>query len=226
MYWSYMPDGIKYQSQTKRAKSAVYNRIYYDPTVTYLPPTDEHGASLGDVSFTNAWNDGFDQAGTCTINLATVYRPTWYYANSGGDNCDPWERTGSTPEYAGPAEPAYYYVFDATNSSNCTVTDDSCYDQVVVSASSGPGGIDERTNFANWYSYYRKRIYITKSAAARAFSNLSGGFRLAHQTINGGGKPDRCGTLYRLCARQLLRLAVCAGCHGVHAPADRRHAGR
>ena len=60
-------------------------------------------------------------------------------------------------------------------------------DKVVVSATSGPGGTDERTNFANWYSYYRKRIYITKSAAARAFSNLSGGFRLAHQTINGGG---------------------------------------
>ncbi|MGH9960229.1 MAG: hypothetical protein ACREBC_24415, partial [Pyrinomonadaceae bacterium] len=51
---------------------------------------------------------------------------------------------------------AYYYKYDASNGGNCTGTDavkketNSCYDFVTVSATSGPGGTDERQNFANW----------------------------------------------------------------------------
>ena len=186
MYWSYMPDSIRYTGKQIRAKSVTWNKIYYDPTLEYLPPTDENGASLGDADFTDAWNDGYAQLSTCRVNLATSFRPTWYY----GDHCDGYDSyaTSSRPEFGGPAEPAYYYVFDVTNSGcDGNTANNACYDKVVVSATSGPGSTDERQNFANWYSYYRKRAYITKAAAARAFSNLSGGFRLAHQTINGSG---------------------------------------
>ncbi len=186
MYWSYMPDSIKYTGKKKRATSVAWNKIYYDPTLQYLPPTDENGASLGDADFTDAWNDGYAQSNTCKINLATSYRPTWYY----GNHCDGSNYNGSSsrPEYGASAQPAFYHVFDTTNSGcDGNTANDNCYDKVVVSTTSGPGSTDERQNFANWYSYYRKRIYITKAAAARAFSNLSGGFRLAHQTINGSG---------------------------------------
>jgi type IV pilus assembly protein PilY1 len=185
MYWSYMPDNIHWQLNTRRAKSSSFNQMYYDPTTHYLPPVDENGATLGDASFSGAWNDGLNR-GDCTINLATSYRPTWYY----GNNCDGWD---SSREYAGGAEAAYYYLFDAHNSdTNCnsTVNDDDCYDKVIVSTSSGPDSSDERSNFANWYSYYRKRFYLTKTAASRAFANLSSDFRLAHQTINGGGSNN------------------------------------
>jgi len=180
MYWSFMPDGVFWQAATKRAKSSAYNRIYYDPSINYMPPVDQDGASLGDATFTAAWNDGFNKA-DCAINLSVNYRPTWYYGNH-CDGADSWV------EYAGAAEPAYYYLFDAGNSNcNGTLNDDDCYDKVVVSSSSGPSSTDERINFANWYSYYRKRIYLTKTSASRAFANLSGDFRMAHQTINAGG---------------------------------------
>lgn len=183
MYWSFMPDTTFWQAADNRAKSSSFNRIYYDPTTDYLPPLDENSASLGDASFTAAWNNGFDKS-ECTINLSTNFRPTWYY----GDNCDGIEVAN---EYAGAAEAAYYYLFDASNE-DCdgSINDDDCYDQVVVNASSGPGSSDERINFANWYSYYRKRTYATKTAASRAFANLSGDFRIAHQTINGGGSNN------------------------------------
>jgi len=183
MYWSFMPDNTFWQLNNNRAKSSSYNRVYYDPTTDYLPPVDESGTPLGDANFTAAWNDGFNKGG-CTINLSTNFRPTWYY----GDNCD---GVDSWNEYAGAAEAAYYYLFDASNNDcNNSVDDDDCYDKVVVNTSSGPDSTDERINFANWYSYYRKRTYLTKTAASRAFANLRGDFRLAHQTINGGGSND------------------------------------
>ena len=183
MYWSFMPDGVFWQDATKRAKSSAYNRIYYDPSITYTPPVDQDGASLGDATFTAAWNDGFNKA-DCSINLSANYRPTWYY----GNHCDGWD---SWMEYAGGAEPAYYYLFDASNSNcNGATYDEDCYDKVVVSSSSGPSSTDERVNFANWYSYYRKRIYLTKTSASQAFANLSGDFRMAHQTINAGGSNN------------------------------------
>lgn len=178
MYWSYMPDGISSKRTTKRAKSYVYNKMYYNPNVTYTPPVDHDGNSLGNASFTSAWNDGYNQSSTCTLNLSTHYRPTWYY----GNHCD---QTDSSSEYAGGAEAAYYYLFDNTNNScDGSITNDDCYDKVVVSSTSGSGGTDETTNFANWYSYYRKRVYAMKAAASRSFANLSDDFRLSMQLIN------------------------------------------
>ncbi|OGT89368.1 MAG: hypothetical protein A2514_15580 [Gammaproteobacteria bacterium RIFOXYD12_FULL_61_37] len=186
MDWSYMPDAVSGSSGTKRGKSSSYNKIYYDPNITYEPPVDSTGTSLGHSSFTAAWADGYHQSSTCTINLSTSFRAPWSSANActGGGG------------FAGPTGAAYYYRFDATNGScNGTVTDEDCYDLVTVSATSGPGSTDERTNFANWYSYYNRRIYIMKAAASRAFANLSDNFRVSHQTINRPKAADNMTTM-------------------------------
>ena len=46
--------------------------------------------------------------------------------------------------------------------------------RVNVSATSGPTGYeDERQRFANWYSYYRTRMQMTKSSIGRAFLPLT-----------------------------------------------------
>ena len=42
----------------------------------------------------------------------------------------------------------------------------------IVNSNSGPGGTDERQNFANWFSYYRIRILMMKSGAGRAFASI------------------------------------------------------
>ncbi|MEN8166314.1 MAG: PilC/PilY family type IV pilus protein [Pseudomonadota bacterium] len=174
MDWSYLPDDIYVDYATNRAKSSSYNKIYYDPSVTYAPPVDENGASLGNADFTAAWNNGFnkDGAGECVVDLSLNFRPTWYY----GDHCDGIDED---VEFAGAAEPAYSYIYDGSGE----IDVDASYTKVVV-------GADEQTNFANWYAYYRKRSYAAKSAATLAFARLSSSLRVARQTINGGGVND------------------------------------
>ena len=85
---------------------------------------------------------------------------------------------------------AYYYNYDPSNGGNCTGTDavkketNSCYDFVTVSATSGPGGTDERQNFANWYAFYRTRNLATVSGASIAFAGLDPSYRVAWQALN------------------------------------------
>ncbi len=95
--------------------------------------------------------------------------------------------------------PAYYYVYDGTNS-GCSGTeaqrkvDNDCYDIRIVSSTSGADrdgdGIissaeaDERQNFANWYSFYRTRNLMTISATSLAMATLQENVRVAWQALN------------------------------------------
>jgi type IV pilus assembly protein PilY1 len=45
---------------------------------------------------------------------------------------------------------------------------------------------DEMTNFANWYTYYRSRMKMMKTAAGRAFSSVDDTYRVGFITINPG----------------------------------------
>lgn len=58
------------------------------------------------------------------------------------------------------------------------------FTKVVVSSTSGPGSTDERTNFANWYSYYRTRMLMMKTSTGRAFSGLSNNYRVGLMKIS------------------------------------------
>ncbi len=205
MAWAYLPDDRWGYRFTNRFRSSTFNSMYYDPNTTYLPGVDQNGNSLGNASFTNAWINGYVHS-IGTVNLANNYRVTvedyrptsnWsYYVGPGG------------------GEPAHYYVFDSTlttggvscNINNTAhVDDDNCYRRVVVSATSGRSryspettgcipvsqtntacytGPDERQNFANWYSYYRIRHLLAKTATTRAFSGLSTSVRVSWQTLN------------------------------------------
>ncbi len=99
---------------------------------------------------------------------------------------------------------AFYYTLTPTSSSavtnNCgahtyvlsgthvltvpTNEDDTCLTKVVVNSTSGPGGTDERQNFANWWSFYRTRNLTTNTRANRAFSGLGSTFRVAWRDLN------------------------------------------
>jgi type IV pilus assembly protein PilY1 len=45
------------------------------------------------------------------------------------------------------------------------------------------------TNFANWYSFYRTRMQMMKTASGRAFSSLTNNYRVGLMKINSSGTP-------------------------------------
>lgn len=166
MYWSFMPDSIYGNRTTDRAKSSTYNKIYYNPNLVYSAPLDKDGNKLADASFTDAWFDGYDLANrnkkSNKTDLSKSFRPTWYYA-------------GTSTEWAGSAEPAYYYEYNPS----CGNTDnDSCYTKRLVA------GSGQEQNFANWYSYYRNRMYAAKAGVSRAFGTQGTGMRVGYGRIN------------------------------------------
>lgn len=198
MDWSYIPDSLHSSSPsqrtTKRVKSGTYNVQYYSPDVEYVLPVDHEGNPLPAPSFTNAWTDGYRAYRGFTsgrgnlpfrVNLSSSFRPTWRYPSD-----------GTSGRYAGDAESAYYYVFDP-NKSGCIgsnkPSNDNCYTKVTVSSTSGPGGTDERQNFANWYSYYRTRVFSSRAAIGRAFAVLPENFRYGWGRINNANDANRDG---------------------------------
>lgn len=174
MSWGYLPDSIDSYNTRRAATAANFNRIYYDPNITYTAPVDENGQSLPDATFNNAWDDGYREwakANSPTFNLGNEFRAKWYYADSSRPFAD--DKEG----------PAYYHVYDPTCGDELK---DACYERKDVGATSGPGGTDERQNFANWYSYYRTRILAAKAGISHAFAPLGTGLRLGYGNITKG----------------------------------------
>ncbi|MDP9601823.1 UNVERIFIED_ORG: type IV pilus assembly protein PilY1 [Variovorax paradoxus] len=51
-------------------------------------------------------------------------------------------------------------------------------------------GVEEMTNYANWWAYYRTRMQMTKTAVSLAFKDLSTSYRLSYMSINNGTGSD------------------------------------
>ena len=178
MDWTYLPDQANYFSENYGYVSSQCNGVYYNPSITYLPPVDSTGASYPNSSFTAAWKDGF-KTSDGTVDLSTSFRPgddtsataAFYYAYSGSQTTKNYSSTTST-------------FYKECNSSFGHTPGKNVFTKKTVSATSGPGGTDERQNFANWYSYYRTRMLMMKTAAGRAFTAIDNRYRVGFMTIN------------------------------------------
>ncbi|WP_225835490.1 pilus assembly protein [Pseudomonas sp. MM211] len=141
--------------------------------------------AASDITFTITRSNSNNNSG-CT---ATASHPSWpavYDANCTRTNNN--EYKASLEEQG---VPAYYYVYNPTGANNCTLANESCYSIRFV-------GETERTNFANWFSFYRNRALATISAAALAFYDLSPSVRLSWQSLSGcqsfDGRGRNCGS--------------------------------
>ncbi|MBX3662622.1 MAG: hypothetical protein KF804_09245 [Burkholderiales bacterium] len=185
MGWGYMPDSIRDRYDRTGYKSHLCNSIYYNPNVVYVPPKNADGTDFPNASFTAARYDGFN-SGSSTVNLSTSFR-------SYDDNLN-WNSGNETQQ------PAYYYVWSGagtpdpgstSSTTGCWPSSSTSFPHSTgnwtkrqVSSTSGPGNTDERQNFANWYSYYRTRMLLMKSATGRAFVSINEGYRVGFITIN------------------------------------------
>ena len=49
MAWGFMPDSIRFDWEEIYFRSSHYNKIFYNPTVTYKPPMDSLGNQLANA---------------------------------------------------------------------------------------------------------------------------------------------------------------------------------
>lgn len=183
MSWEYMPDGISGSLGTRSRNclssilfvcisweydgSTAYNRwyyspkentVFYNPDTTYRPPFKADGTGrYANASFGSARADGYAETGSVNLSREFFHRNRRY-------------------------SEAFYFRYNQDNS-GCDASnprDNDCYTYVGASSFSAP----ERQNYANWYSYYRTRMFASRAGIAEAFYALDNSFRLGWGRIN------------------------------------------
>ena len=177
VYKSYsQPDWYAGQEGRKLWQTQYYqtNAMYYNPNVTYAP-----WPSYGSVTFTNADADTprshpvngsytLDLEGTSytvgTVNVPHA-RYVVYSASQSTHYLVVLDKASSSKKY---------YTFTVTGSGLAgkfsALTLES---SPPADALSGRGYSEERQNFANWFTYYRRREFVAKNALAHVIKGLS-----------------------------------------------------
>ena len=206
---THMPDELEPTGQRASLvlsigyRSSQCNSLYYDPMKEYTLPKNAVGVLQPVPSFSAA-RYNYYSTDTSTTDLSSQFRAydrntrLLSIANSGED----------TPQ------PAYYYQFVPTSGgsfsldyrvSPCTDMEDAVFagadftqstidrpatggtwrrKRVTAISGIGPAGADERRNFAIWYTYYRTRMAMVKSAISLAFDPVTEKFRVGLVSMN------------------------------------------
>ncbi len=161
-----------------RAWNKDYNRLYYDPDITYTPwPGDNvSGVLYTDASPTAApYNPYTPASGTTNLTVTTPYS-TDYCAGGLGSFTD------------NTFFPARYNVWIDSNANNVVdATDAHTLVEIRPATPLYIGGPNRRDcvaapactyaeeiqNFANWFSYYRKREYVAKAGYGQVIAGAS-----------------------------------------------------
>ena len=152
-----------------RAWNSSYNKVYYDPRVTYTPWPGENsvGIAYGQVNPAAAPEDPYVAGGTTVdLTLDTTYDTDYC---SGG--------LGSFT--VGNFFPARYNQWKDSDGDNIVDADDAhALVEIRPTTAVYTGSVERRDcaaaplcsygeeirNFANWFSYYRKREFVAKAA--------------------------------------------------------------
>lgn len=153
---------------------AGYNVLAYDPNVTYTPwhGTDRAGNAYRDRSLSNACDNPYDDA-TCNKDIRYYFYFLWV------DDGDQEYQDGECPK----PDPATYddRNFDVLD---CAKLPGRC---ITAANANALNGVDGPTNFANWYSYYRKREYVMKRVVSEVIDASDARMGLA--TLHNTGTP-------------------------------------
>ena len=155
-----------------------YNVLAYDPNVTYIPWTgeDSAGVTFGDQSPTAARSNPYPtSSGTTNVTNICCSKSMIYgewVDGFGGNPADGVYQNGECPT-AGSNGSGY-------GSRNHSADSRFIFVNTLSAA--------EQTNFANWYSYYRKREYVLKRAMSELIdqSTVRLGLATLHNNNNVG----------------------------------------
>lgn len=173
MAWDYLPDAADFNSNTYGVQSSHCNGMYFNPAVVYTPPVNADGTSYPDANFRSAVPDGFRAATSGrngSNNPVDLNNSTYYtYTGSQSDLDFSYNAKGNVQSN----------TFYNECASKVSGTGNGKFTKTTVSTSSSA---TVRTNFANWYSYYRTRILAMKTAAGRAFKEVGDNYRIGYTT--------------------------------------------
>ncbi|MFN5445893.1 MAG: pilus assembly protein [bacterium] len=212
MQSSYLGDEVVTNGYEKKIgyRNHLCNKIYYNPSITYEAPVRADGTLYPQQNFTDALYDGYN-LNSITVDLsssftawrtATSVLPTPSNTSTINYHSDCSTITGADcatgeKDYPNKPEPAFYFIYQGSQANRLGdgSSEDHCLNsypspnwrKVVVSSRSGLASVDERINFANWYSYYRTRILTMKSAVGKAFRDIGNQFRVGFSTIGYSG---------------------------------------
>jgi type IV pilus assembly protein PilY1 len=208
MAWEHMPDdasdnnNLTFKFGFYGLRSSQCNGIYYDSSITYKPPVDSAGISYANANFYAAVPNGFKSptsgGNNDPVDLSTSFRASYddtsdiAYASSDRNNGAIGRRGDGT------GQAAYYYSYTGTQTTSaqkdyksttntfyqeCSSLKDvepgkSVFTKVVITDST------QQQNFANWYSFYRTRILMMKTATGLAFKSINDKYRVGLMTIN------------------------------------------
>lgn len=183
---AYSPDDASFSSSKYGAKSSHCNGMYYDPTVTYIPPVNADGTSFPNASFTAALPNGYLAAtsGWQGNNNPTDLTNSVYYTYKLTYPTD----SGSTPDLGYTYNPTTGNLDTSTTFySECNATADTITTKFAKNTITAQSSAAVQTNFANWYSYYRTRMLMMKTAAGLAFKDIGSNYRVGYSTIGYSG---------------------------------------
>ncbi|MDH3619807.1 MAG: PilC/PilY family type IV pilus protein [Gammaproteobacteria bacterium] len=161
-----------------RARNANYNRLYYDPTITYTPwPGDDGGnALLGNANPKAVPLDPYvPSAGTVDVTARTTFSTDYCAGALGSFNINNFL-------------PAQYWIWKDTDGDGAVDIDDAhVLVEIEPTTLVYPGSArrrdcaaapactyaEEIQNFANWFAYYRKREKVAKAAYGRVIAGAS-----------------------------------------------------
>lgn len=173
-----------------------YNSVAYDPTITYTPPYDPSVTTepqqKPNAVFTAALYDGYRAVNTTSYDGTT--NTAWDLSTSPTTDSDAI-RLGRWPGTNTRVRLKFYYSKWASGTPSTSCAANNKYTLITsasnIEAPGVPTGSDAaKTNYANWYSYYRNRGYMMKAATGRAFSTLSDQFRVGLFFINSNGNTN------------------------------------
>ncbi len=190
-----------------RAWNHNYNKLYYNPEITYTPwvGVNKNGAPYGNATPSAALVNPYNpDVGTENLTANREYTTRYPRNRSSGkstsdcakDAHNNWKIVTSGTNYA-PFYPAHYYVWTDTDGDGQVDPDDGKARIEIKSGQTYTGSTkrtdcataptctyaEEIQNFANWFSYYRNRDLTAKNGATAAIEGITG-IRVGYATIN------------------------------------------
>jgi len=226
MHWEIMPDDYVYTAYTFPRASGIYgggdydniiptfedndplnaltrspqvNSVYYNPSISYLPWSNEDGSLYSNANITCSDHNPFDTAKGCRdLTQNNTQTANWLNCTSSGTALTSCTQTSESRTFW----PATYFRHDnigsvwtwgnytrvEIRSSTTTYINEGRENRTDCSnaTSASCTYAEEIQNFANWYSFYRSRILTARAGIGRAFANQGSGFRLGFSAINKG----------------------------------------